>query len=55
MQKVKGGFVPDFSSRYFTEDFPYGLRIIHDQAQKHEIAVPTIDRVMAWGLKMIEK
>lgn len=55
MQKVKGGFIPDFSSRYFTEDFPYGLRIIHDQAQKHEIAIPTINRVMAWGLKMIEK
>ena len=25
MKAVEGGFVPDFSSRYFTEDFPYGL------------------------------
>ena len=51
MKTVEGGFVPDFSSRYFTEDFPYGLRIIQQQARKHQIPVPTIDRVMAWGIK----
>ena len=51
MKAVKGGFVPDFSSRYFTEDFPYGLRIIQRQARKHQIPVPTIDRVMAWGIE----
>ena len=51
MKAVEGGFVPDFSSRYFTEDFPYGLRIIQQQARKHQIPVPTIDRVMAWGIK----
>ena len=28
MQPVEGGYIPDFASRYFTEDFPYGLRII---------------------------
>ena len=51
MKTVEGGFVPDFSSRYFTEDFPYGLRIIQQQARKHQIPVPTIDRVMGWGIK----
>ena len=51
MKTEEGGFVPDFSSRYFTEDFPYGLRIIQQQARKHQIPVPTIDRVMAWGIK----
>ena len=51
MKAVEGGFVPDFSSRYFTEDFPYGLRIIQRQAREHQIPVPTIDRVMAWGIE----
>ena len=51
MKAVEGGFVPDFSSRYFIEDFPYGLRIIQQQARKHQIPVPTIDRVMGWGIK----
>lgn len=51
MKAVEGGFVPDFSSRYFTEDFPYGLRIIQQQAREHQIAVPTIERVMTWGIE----
>jgi hypothetical protein len=55
MKQVEGGFVPDFSSRYFTEDFPYGLRIIQNLAQKHQVDTPTIDQVLAWGLKMSKK
>ncbi len=53
MRVVEGGFVPDFSSRYFTEDFPYGLRIISDQANSHQMPVPTINRVLSWGLEKI--
>ena len=49
MQAVDGGFIPDLSSRYFTEDFPYGLRIIYDQAQKHNVPTPIISKVLAWG------
>lgn len=49
MKPVEDGFVPDFQSRYFTEDFPYGLRIIQQQARKHQLDIPVIDRVMAWG------
>lgn len=51
MRQVEGGYVPDFASRYFTEDFPYGLRIIQQQARKHHIQTPVIDQVLAWGLK----
>ena len=29
MKQVEGGYIPDFHSRYFTEDFPYGLAIVH--------------------------
>lgn len=53
MKAVEGGFVPDFGSRYFTEDFPYGLRIIQRQAREHQIPTPTIDRVMAWGINKL--
>lgn len=54
MKAVAGGFVPDFASRYFTEDFPYGLRIIRQQALRHNIAVPVIDRVLTWGLSRVQ-
>ena len=50
-----GSYVPDFQSRYFTEDFPYGLRIIQDLARKHQVNTPTIDQVLAWGLKISKK
>ena len=52
MKQVEGGFVPDIDSRYFTEDFPYGLRIIQQLARKHHITTPVIDKVMAWGLRI---
>ena len=51
MKKAAGGYVPDYSSRYFTEDFPYGLRFIHDLAHGHGAACPRIDEVYEWGMK----
>ncbi len=32
MVEVEGGWIPDFKSRYFTADFPYGLAIIEELA-----------------------
>ena len=32
MIKVDGGWIPDFNSRYFTADFPYGLAILESMA-----------------------
>lgn len=55
MKKVGDVFVPDFSSRYFTEDFPYGLAIIHRLAHANSIAAPHIDRVYDWGARMLEE
>ena len=55
MKQVAGGYVPDFGSRYFTEDFPYGLQIIQHQAQEHHVATPVIDRVLSWGLPQVAK
>ena len=50
MKQVDGGWMADFESRYFTEDFPFGLRWIKDLANKNQIATPTIDNVFHWGM-----
>lgn len=53
MRQTEKGWIPDFESRYFTEDFPYGLYIIKDLAVIHTIETPTIDMVLEWGKKYI--
>lgn len=53
MQETKNGWIPDFQSRYFTEDFPYGLRFIKELAQQHNIKTPVIDKVYEWGISCI--
>lgn len=55
MKEVDGGWVPDFGSRYFTEDFPYGLRFIHKLARLHGLETPHIDDVSEWGLAVLGK
>ncbi len=51
MKEVKGGWEPDFKSRYFTEDFPFGLRFIVDLAKEKNIKCPTLNTVFDWGIK----
>lgn len=53
MKAVEGGFIPDFSSRYFTEDFPYGMRFIVETAQKYKVSIPVIERTYQWGISKI--
>lgn len=53
MKKVGNGFVPDFQSRYFTEDFPYGLAIIHRLMHEHHMDSPYINKVYKWGMSML--
>ena len=50
MKHVEGGFVPDFESRYFTEDFPYGLQIVQRLAHQHGVKTPMIDEILRWGM-----
>lgn len=54
MIKTEQGWMPDYSSRYFTEDFPFGLKFIKDLMGKHNISSPTIDKVYSWGQSKIE-
>lgn len=53
MKLIEGGFIPDFHSRYFTEDFPYGLAFVHRLAHEKSIPSPTIDMIYDWGIKWI--
>lgn len=48
MKKVEGGWVPDFRSRYFTADFPFGLAIIEELAEILDCPVPNIKETMDW-------
>lgn len=50
-----GKWIPDFNSRYFTADFPYGLAIIKGLAVIFETAVPTIDTVLKWYCSVTEQ
>ena len=43
MKDVHGRLQPDFGSRYFTEDVPYGTKPIVEYANQVGIRVPTID------------
>jgi hypothetical protein len=53
MVQCEGGWKADFSSRYFTEDFPYGLHYIWKLAHEHGIHTPNIDKVYEWGRRCV--
>ena len=55
MTETPEGWIPDFTSRYFTEDFPYGLQFIKNLAVKHGVATPTIDLILNWGLSKVKQ
>ena len=50
MLQTADGWVPDFSSRYFTEDVQFGLAEMLRFADKAEVRVPTM-RVLCDGVK----
>ena len=50
MKEVDGCWIPDFESRYFTEDFPYGLKFIVELAKEKNIECPNLNKVFEWGI-----
>lgn len=54
MKDVEGGWVPDFNSRYFTEDFPFGLGLIVSLAEEKSVSAPCLKRVFEWGISRIQ-
>lgn len=53
MKESEFGFIPDFQNRYFTEDFPYGLKFIKNLAEKYHVTTPVINKVYDWGIKSL--
>ena len=54
MIETSNGWIADYSSRYFTEDFPYGLKYIWKLAHENHILCPNIDKVYEWGMSKIK-
>lgn len=50
MQQVEGGWLIDFGSRYFKEDFQFGLRWIIELAKMYNTQYSTLDMVYQWGV-----
>lgn len=46
--------IPDFSSRYFTADFPYGLEILCQIAYFADVAVPYMTKVLQWYYRLTQ-
>ncbi|MBU3143888.1 NAD/NADP octopine/nopaline dehydrogenase family protein [Clostridium sp. CF012] len=46
------GYIPDFTSRYFLEDFPFGLCIIKSFSEIVQIQIPLIDKILMWFEKV---
>lgn len=46
-----GVWVPDFSSRYFTADFPFGLKVILDTGRLVGAEIPNIEKIWSWYLE----
>lgn len=55
MTHTDEGWVPDYTSRYFTEDFPHGLKYIWELAHEHGVYVPFIDKVYQWGISKLSR
>lgn len=60
MVEEEGGYRPDFSSRFFTEDIPFGVCIIKALSQLVNIDTPVIDTILDWyadqtGFRYFEK
>lgn len=52
---VKGGYKPDFSSRYFTADFSFGLAILVQIADMVEVEVPNMKNLLEWYQGLVGK
>ncbi len=50
---TNGKLIPDFSSRYFTSDFSYGLTIINQIADMVDIKLPNVKKVLNWYFSIV--
>jgi hypothetical protein len=55
LQRGPDELVPDFGYRFLSEDVPYGLVIVRAIAELAGVDTPTIDSVLRWTERMLEK
>ena len=55
MQQRDGGFIPDFHSRYLSEDVPFGLLVTRGIAELAGIVTPVVDSVLTWAQKRLDR
>lgn len=48
MRQTDAGWIPDLSSRYFSTDFPFGLKVIKDIAAVFDVKTPNMDILWDW-------
>lgn len=54
MKQVSQGWVPDFESRYFTEDVAWGTKPICDYAREIGVDTPILDYFTSWTEGIIQ-
>eukprot|EP00536_Pseudo-nitzschia_multiseries_P014705 jgi/Psemu1/215659/e_gw1.754.16.1 len=52
---MKAQYLPDFGSRYFTEDMPMGLIVTRGIAELAGVPTPNMDRVILWCQEQMGK
>merc|ERR1711862_40678 len=55
MKAVEGGFVPDFTNRYFTKDFPEGVCMYKGIADLAGVQTPVMDEITCFFQKFMGK
>lgn len=55
MRPGGNGLVPDFQTRYLSEDVPYGLVVTRGIAELADLPTPKIDQVIAWSQEVLGK
>ncbi|XP_060077194.1 octopine dehydrogenase-like [Ylistrum balloti] len=55
MEESESGMVPDFSTRYLTEDIPMGMVVLRGLAEVMGVSVPIHDMLIEWGQEKMGK
>ena len=54
MVEVEGGYAPDWSSRFLSEDLPYGLMVLKGMARILDLETPTVDLMIRWCQEKVD-
>ncbi len=49
MNQVEDGWVPNYQSRFFLEDIPYGVVVLKGLAELAGVPTPMFDRILTWA------